>query len=72
MSALNAIPDSTYYVWTGLSKPKSAVGDWQRSLKRVFELGGVPDARRGAGYRLGLPEKKEEDNSNHEDSFSKT
>lgn len=29
---------------------------------------------RGVGYRLGLPEKKEEevDNSNHEDSFSKT
>jgi hypothetical protein len=21
-----------------------AVGDWQRSLKRIFELGGVPDA----------------------------
>jgi len=44
MNALNAIPDSTYYFWTGLSKPKSAVGDWQRSLKRLFELGGVPDA----------------------------
>ena len=44
MNALNAIPASTYYFWTGLSKPKSAVGDWQRSLKRLFELGGVPDA----------------------------
>jgi integrase/recombinase XerD len=44
MNALNAIPDSTYYFWTGLSKPKSAVGDWQRSLKRLFEPGGVPDA----------------------------
>jgi integrase/recombinase XerD len=44
MNALNTIPDSTYYFWTGLSKPKSAVGDWQRSLKRLFELGGVPDA----------------------------
>jgi len=44
VNALNAIPDSTYYFWTGLSKPKSAVGDWQRSLKRLFELGGVPDA----------------------------
>ncbi len=44
MNALNAIPDSTYYFWTGLSKPKSAVGDWQRSLKGLFELGGVPDA----------------------------
>ena len=42
--ALNAIPESPYYFWTGLSKPKSAVGDWQRSLKRLFELAGVPDA----------------------------
>lgn len=44
MTALNAIPGSTYYFWTGLSKPKSAVGDWQRSLKRLFVLAGVPDA----------------------------
>jgi integrase/recombinase XerD len=44
MNALNAIPDSTYYFWTGLSKPKSTVGDWQRSLKRLFVLAGVPDA----------------------------
>ena len=44
MHALNTIPDSAYYFWTGLSRPKSAVGDWQRSLKRLFELGGVPDA----------------------------
>jgi integrase/recombinase XerD len=44
MNALNAIPESTYYFCTGLSKPKTAVGDWQRSLKRLFELGGVPDA----------------------------
>ena len=44
MSALHAIPASTYYFWTGLSKPKSAVGDWQRSLKRLFKLAGVPDA----------------------------
>ncbi len=44
LNALNAIPESAYYFWTGLSKPKSAVGDWQRSLKRLFELGRVPDA----------------------------
>src|SRR5579859_2246579 len=44
MNAPNAIPDSTYYFWTGASKPKSAVGDWQRSLKRLFTLAGVPDA----------------------------
>jgi integrase/recombinase XerD len=44
MNALARIPDSTYYLWTGLSKPKSAVGDWQRSLKLLFILAGVPDA----------------------------
>jgi hypothetical protein len=43
MEALNAIPASTYFFWTGLSKPKSAVGDWQRSLKRLLILAGVPE-----------------------------
>jgi len=43
VEALNAIPVSMYYFWTGLSKPKSAVGDWQRSLKRLLILAGVPD-----------------------------
>ena len=32
-----------YFFWTGESKPKSAVGDWQRSLRRLFKLAGVPD-----------------------------
>jgi len=44
IAALDAIPNNTYYFWTGLSKPKSVVGDWQRSLKRLFKLAGVPDA----------------------------
>lgn len=44
MNARNAIPDSTYYFWRGLPKPNSAVGDWPRSLKRLFDLGGVPEA----------------------------
>jgi integrase/recombinase XerD len=43
VKALNAIPESAYFFWTGLSKPKSAVGDWQRSLKRLLILAGVPD-----------------------------
>ena len=43
IEALNAILSSTYFFWTGLSKPKSAVGDWQRSLKRLLILAGVPD-----------------------------
>jgi integrase/recombinase XerD len=45
ISALEAIPRTgNFFFWTGESKPKSAVGDWQRSLKRLFELAGVPTA----------------------------
>jgi integrase/recombinase XerD len=45
ISALEAIPRAgNFFFWTGESKPKSAVGDWQRSLKRLFELAGVPTA----------------------------
>ena len=29
MEALNAIPESTYFFWTGLSTPKTAAGIWQ-------------------------------------------
>src|ERR1700676_3597839 len=43
VEALNAIPASAYFFWSGLSKPKSAVRDWQRSLKRLLILAGVPD-----------------------------
>jgi integrase/recombinase XerD len=32
-----------YFFWSGESNPKSCVGDWQRSLKRLFRLAGVPD-----------------------------
>jgi integrase/recombinase XerD len=47
MEALNAIPlapGAQYFFWTGESNPKSCVGDWQRSLRRLFRLAGVPDA----------------------------
>ena len=44
VQALAAIPASEYFFWTGNSKHKSAVGDWQRALKRLFVLAGVPDA----------------------------
>jgi len=44
VQALDVIPASTYFFWTGSSKPKSAVGDWQRALKRLFILAGVPEA----------------------------
>jgi len=43
MEALNAIPESTYFFWTGLSTPKTAAGIWQESLKRLFVLAGIPD-----------------------------
>jgi len=45
--ALNTIPlasGAQYFFWTGESEPKSCVGDWQRSLRRLFKLAGVPDA----------------------------
>jgi len=37
-------PGSPYYFWSGESKPKSAVGDWQRSLAKLFDLAKVPRA----------------------------
>lgn len=32
-----------YFFWSGEGKPKSAVGDWQRSLKKLFRLAEVAD-----------------------------
>ena len=44
-TALEAIPTAEkYFFWTGKSKIKSAIGDWQRSLKRLFVLAEVPAA----------------------------
>lgn len=34
-------PGVAHFFWSGESKPKSAVGDWQRSLARVFKLARV-------------------------------
>lgn len=43
IAALEAIGGKgTYYFWTGTSEPKSCVGDWQRALRRLFQLAGVP------------------------------
>jgi integrase/recombinase XerD len=43
LAALDAIPpNGNYFFWTGYSKPKSAVGNWQRALRRLFVLAGVP------------------------------
>lgn len=43
--ALDACPagNGEHFFWSGESKPKSAVGDWQRSLRKLFRLAGIPD-----------------------------
>src|SRR5579863_8192340 len=45
LNALAAIPkiSDRYFFWTGESKIDSATGDWQRTLKAVFDLAGAPD-----------------------------
>ncbi|HEV2494471.1 MAG TPA: tyrosine-type recombinase/integrase [Terriglobia bacterium] len=45
LNALDAMPRSSekYFFWTGESKIESATGDWQRTLKAVFLLAGIPD-----------------------------
>jgi site-specific recombinase XerD len=47
IAALLRIPiasGESHFFWGGASKPKSIVGDWQRSLRRLFHLAGTPDA----------------------------
>lgn len=43
LEALEAVRgrNRKYFFWTGESKLKSAVGDWQRSLAKLFKLAGV-------------------------------
>ena len=50
LTALDAIPSTNnYFFWTGASKPKSTVGNWQRALRRLFVLAEVPT---GHAHRL--------------------
>jgi integrase len=43
INALHAIKASgDYYFWSGASKPKSAVGDYQRALRTLFDLAKAP------------------------------
>jgi integrase/recombinase XerD len=43
IDALHAIKASgDYYFWSGTSKPKSAVGDYQRALRTLFDLAKAP------------------------------
>jgi integrase len=44
VSALDSIPTSKYFFWNGESKPRSAVGNYQKTLQKVFELAEVPRA----------------------------
>ncbi|MGI8746653.1 MAG: tyrosine-type recombinase/integrase [Bryobacteraceae bacterium] len=41
-------PNPRYFFWTGNGNPKSAVADWQRSYRRLFELADlkIPDGTR--------------------------
>lgn len=44
IDALEAVPQGGEFIfWSGKSKPKSCVGDWQRSLRRLFKLAGILD-----------------------------
>jgi integrase/recombinase XerD len=51
VTALQQAPgtNSRYFFWTGESNPKSAVGDWQRSLRKLFQLARV---RNGHAHRF--------------------
>ncbi len=35
---LEMLPGEKYFFWSGRADPKSAVGDWQRTLRRLFDL----------------------------------
>jgi integrase/recombinase XerD len=37
-------PNPRYFFWSGNGEPKSAVADWQRSLRRLFEVAALKNA----------------------------
>jgi integrase len=41
LEALSKMDGLEYFFWSGTSNPKSCVGDWQRTLRRLGELAGV-------------------------------
>jgi site-specific recombinase XerD len=43
IEALTKIGEGGLLFWSGNGNPKSAVADWQRSLRRLFKLAGVED-----------------------------
>lgn len=40
--AINECPGRQYPFWSGMSKRKSVIGNWQRALKRLFKLANIP------------------------------
>jgi integrase len=44
IKALDSVRGGKYFFWSGDSKPKSAVGDYQRALRSVFKKAKVPRA----------------------------
>jgi integrase/recombinase XerD len=49
--ALNQVPvvNPDYFFWSGSGLPKSSVANWQRSLRKLFELAGV---EKGHAHRM--------------------
>lgn len=41
LKALEAIPATHYYFWSGTSTKKACVGDYQRAFKKLYKLAGV-------------------------------
>jgi integrase len=41
IDALNGIPTTDYYFWSGTSTPKSCIGDYQRAFKKLYTLAKV-------------------------------
>jgi integrase len=49
VEVLEALPREQFFFWSGQSQPKSAVGDWQRTLRRLFKLTNI---MRGHAHRF--------------------
>jgi len=41
VEALGALPLTRYFFWSGNGNPKSAVADWQRTLRKLFSIAGI-------------------------------
>lgn len=41
LAALSNMNSGEYFFWSGSGNPKSCVGDWQRTLRRLGEIAGV-------------------------------